>query len=167
MTSNRRDTLRLQRKAPGPQPPQAAHTPQGAAHQPHPEALVFLVQEPTVPKYSGKVMDTTPLLWWGKVRIIMERTQTASFRPAQAYVQIRERLKSFAPERDYIAVAGGDTLAVLLVGTVLAQLGHSYFNYLRFERTRLPDGTRDPATGSYVPIYVPITPATASSEVSF
>lgn len=135
--------------------------------KPHPNAVVYLVQEPTIPKMSGRVIDTSPLLWWGKVRILMERTQTASFRPSPAYVQIHERLKSFEQEKDYIAVAGGDSLAVIIVGAVLAAHGHSYFKYLRFERSRLPDGTRDPSSGAYVPIYVPLTPDAAAMQTSF
>lgn len=125
--------------------------------QPHPDAVVYLVQEPTVPKYGGKTLDVTPLIWWGKVRILMERSQAASFRPAQARIQIRERLKDFNPEIDYISIAGGDTLAQVLVGAALVEMGHQYFNYLRFERSRLPDGTRDPSSGAYIPLCVPLT----------
>jgi len=154
VTTDRRDTLRL------PIPPRAQQV-GPEQRQPAPDAIVYLVQEPTIPKHTGRTLDTTPLLWWGKVRIIMERTQVASFRPAQAYSQIRERLKTFEPDRDYIAIAGGDTLAVVLVGATLAQLGFDHFYYLRFERARLPDGTRDPAAGAYVPIFVPITPEAA------
>ncbi|MDI3309276.1 MAG: hypothetical protein QJR07_19535 [Acetobacteraceae bacterium] len=133
-----------------------------ALEHPHPDSIVYLVQEPTVPKRAtSRVIDTTPLLWWGKVRILMERTQVASYRPAQAFIQINERLKNFDPEKDYIAVAGGDSLAVIMVGAILAQLGHSHFRYLRFERSRLPDGTRDPSSGAYTPIRVPITQASA------
>lgn len=153
MVTDRRETLRLPNQ---PRPPQHGQSGDDQT-RPHPNATVYLVQEPTIPKHTGRTLDTTPLLWWGRVRILMERTQVASFRPAQAYLQIRERLKVFNREIDYVAVAGGDTLAVILVGSVLSQLGHSYFYYLRFERSRLPDGTRDPAAGAYVPIYVPLT----------
>jgi hypothetical protein len=124
---------------------------------PHPDAIVYLVQEPSVPKHGGRVIDTTPLLWWGKVRVIMERTQAASFRPAQAYVQTCERLKTFNSDRDYVAIAGGDTLAQVLVGAALSELGHIQFNYLRFDRTRLPDGTRDPSSGAYILTVVPLS----------
>jgi hypothetical protein len=125
--------------------------------QPHPDAVVYLVQEPTIPKYSGKTLDVTPLIWWGKVRVLMERNQLASFRPAQARVQLRERLKDFNSEIDYISIAGGDTLAQVLVGATLLEAGHQFFNYLRFERSRLPDGTRDPSSGAYVAMRVPLT----------
>ncbi len=87
----------------------------------------------------------------------MERTQAASFRPAQARIQMRERLKDFNSDRDYVSIAGGDTLAQVLVGATLLELGHQFFNYLRFERSRLPDGTRDPASGAYIPLRVPLT----------
>lgn len=156
MQSPPRETLRLN----------ASNTSEDETPQPA-SGVVYLVQEPTVPKATGRVLDITPLLWWGKVRILMERTQVASFRPAQAFVQINERLKTFDPEKDYIAVAGGDSLAVVLVGSVLAQQGHSYFNWLRFERSKLPDGTRDPSSGAYVPIYVPISLDAATAQTSY
>jgi hypothetical protein len=132
----------------------------GPNHQPAPDSIVYLVQEPSVPKHSGRTLDLMPLTWWGQVRVLMEKTQKASFRPAPSFEQIGERLRIFDPERDYIAVAGGDTLAVLMVGAALAQLGHRYFHYLRFERTTLPDGSRDPASGVYVPIRVPLVRTT-------
>lgn len=152
-------TLRLPNRQPSEAQPERPE-------QPHPDAVVYLVQEPTIPKMTGRVIDTTPLLWWGKVRVLMERTQTASFRPAQAFAQINERLEAFDPKKDYIAVAGGDSLAVILVGAALAQHGHGHFNYLRFERSRLPDGTRDPSSGAYVPIHVPITPDSAALQTA-
>lgn len=167
MAELRRETLRLS-KAPEPQAQpeiqmDPVRLPQNASdEQPHQDAVVYLVQEPTIPKATGRTLDTTPLLWWGKVRILMERTQVASFRPSQAFVQINERLKDFNPDKDYIAVAGGDSLAVIMVGAVLAKHGHSYFKWLRFERSKLPDGSRDPSSGAYVPIYVPLSSDMAS-----
>ena len=142
------------------------HRPAQEFPTPKPDSIVYLIQEPTVPKHSGRPIDTSPLLWWGKVRVLLERNQTASFRPAHAYAQVRERLKTFDPAKDFIAVAGGDNLAVILTGAVLAQMGHDHFYYLRFERTRLPDGTRDPASGSYHPLRVPLTPDSAQAAIS-
>lgn len=133
---------------------------------PHPDAVVYLIQEPTIPKHNARVIDTSPLLWWGKVRVLMEATQSASFRPTLACMQIYDRLKDFAPDRDYIAVAGGDSLAVILAGAALAQHGHEHFYYLRFERTRLPGGGRDPASGAYVPIYTPLTQQAAHRDMA-
>ena len=129
---------------------------------PHPDAVVYLVQEPSVPKHSGKVMDISPLSWWGKVQVLLERSQAASFRPGPAYLQIGQRLKHFNPDKDYLTVAGGDVLGVILAGAVLAQMGHSHFYYLRFDRGRLPDGTRDPSRGAYIPLRVALTPEAAS-----
>lgn len=132
---------------------------------PHPDAVVYLVQEPTVPKHNGKLLDTRPLMWWGKVRVLMERTQLACFRPTQALAQISDRLKEFRPSRDYIAIAGGDALAQILVGAALSQHGHEHFYYLRFERTRLPDGTRDPSSGRYIPLMVPLSVEAATASL--
>lgn len=128
----------------------------GRHNEAHPDAIVYLIQEPSVPKHTGRVIDITPLIWWGQVRTLMERSQTASFQSQAAYIQIETRLRDFQPDRDYIAVAGGDSLAVLLAGAAIANLGHEYFFYLRFERTKLPNGQRDPASGAYVPVFSPI-----------
>lgn len=155
MTASRRPTLSLQAGSPQPTrwaEPTAAHT------QPHPDSRVFLIQEPSIPKHGGKMIDTTPLLWWGKVAVIVQRGASPSYNPPAALATVRARLAEFDPEKDYIAVAGGDSLGVLLVGATLVSLGHSFFHYLRFERTRLPDGTRDPSHGAYVPIRVPLVP---------
>lgn len=118
---------------------------------------VFLVQEPTVPKHNGKVIDLTPLQWHGNVVVLLERGQNASIRPTSAFFQLKERLTSFDPDRDFIAMAGGDSLGFAIASTVLRELGHDHFTYLRFDRTRLPDGSRDPTSGSYIPVLVPLT----------
>jgi hypothetical protein len=138
--------------------PNRAPAPVREGKHPQHDSVVYLIQEPTIPKYGGKVIDISPLSWWGRVSVLIERGQVASFRPGNAYEQIRARLATFNPDKDFLAVAGGDSLAVVLTGSVLAQYGHTYFYYLRFERTRLPDGTRDPSTGGYAPILVPLTP---------
>lgn len=121
------------------------------------QPTVYLVQEPSVPKHNGKMIDLTPLSWHGKVTILLERSQNASYRPAEAFVQLQKRLVNYDPDRDFIAMAGGDTLGFALTATVLREMGHDHFTYLRFERTKLPDGSRDPASGSYIPILVPLT----------
>jgi len=119
-------------------------------------STVYLVQEPSVPKHNGRTLDLTPLMWHGKVKVLMERSQNASYAPAASFVQLQERLLSFDPDRDFIAMAGGDTLGFALVSAVLKEMGHDHFTYLRFERTKLPDGSRDPTSGAYVPILVPL-----------
>jgi hypothetical protein len=130
------------------------------------EPIVYLVQKPSVPKNTGKILDTTPLKRYGNVVTLVDVDQYPSFRPHEALRQISERLKGFNPERDYIAVAGGDSLGVILTGVVLADLGHEYFQYLRFERARRPDGTRDPAKGGYALVEVPLFLPEADAEDS-
>lgn len=157
-------TLKLNKPPSGGSANKASPAPVAWEKTPKAGSMVFLIQEPTIPRNNARVIDISPLMWWGQVRVIMERGQTASYRPGAALLQAHTRLKDFQPDRDYIAVAGGDTLAILIAGSVLTTLGHDHFYYLRFERTRLPDGTRDPASGSYVPIYVPLTQAGASAS---
>lgn len=75
------NTLRMpQASAPAPRRGTVSH-PRENHRAPRPGSVVYLIQEPTIPKYNAKVIDTSPLLWWGKVKVLMERTQIASFPP--------------------------------------------------------------------------------------
>lgn len=125
---------------------------------PSPDTTVYLVQQPTVPKGPDKKrIDTTPLYQHGKVTVLLDPGQNAYYNSAASRLQMKERLKTFDPDRDYIAVAGGDSLGVLLVGSILTEMGFDHFFYLRWERTLLPNGQRDPVNGSYIPLLVPLS----------
>ena len=50
--------------------------------------------------------------------------------------------------------AGGDTLSAVMVGMYLAQNEIWQFNWLRYERRRLPDGTRTDDGAKYVPVVI-------------
>jgi len=124
----------------------------------HPDAVVYLVQEPTIPRRATqRKIDISPMMWWGEVRVLVERNQAPGFRPMEAYLQIYNRLAQFDPDRDFIAAVGGDTLGVMLTSAALREYGHEYFYFLRFERTRLPNGERDPSSGEYYPILAPLS----------
>jgi hypothetical protein len=121
---------------------------------PSPDAIVYLVQEPSVPRGDGKILDISPLLQWGKLVVLMDAGLVASFSPPAALSRVRSKLAAFDHEKDYIAVAGGDNLAVVLVGTVLAEMRAPSFNYLRFERAKNEKGERVLSQGSYRPVIV-------------
>lgn len=119
---------------------------------------VYLVQEPTVPRHAtGKTIDISPLYQWGNVEVLIDQGQVASFNPTPVREQIARRLRDFDPDVDFICAAGGDYLGMLMAGMALADMGFDYAYFLRFERKRLPDGSRSPSEGSYVPVMFPVT----------
>jgi hypothetical protein len=65
MSTSRRQEYSHTQNAYGVTAPTRSTSPE---QRPHQDAVVYLVQEPTIPKHTGRVIDTTPLLWWGKVR---------------------------------------------------------------------------------------------------
>jgi hypothetical protein len=115
--------------------------------------MVFLIAQPTVPK-DGKMPNLEPLAEFGDVKVLVEAGDYPSFRPDLALEKISERLANFDAENDYLAWAGGDTLAALITGMVLAERGHRYVRWLRFERARTEGGGRDNNNGKYTPIDV-------------
>lgn len=133
---------------------------------PSSESTVYLVQEPTVPKGPDKrTINIAPLYHHGKVTVLVDPGQNVSYNSAASRLQMKERLQTFDPDRDFIAVAGGDSLGVALVGSILTEMGFDHFFYLRWERTRLPGGGRDPVNGSYIPVLVPLTDEVANRMI--
>lgn len=117
---------------------------------------VYLVQEPTVPRHTGKRIDISPLYKWGEVVVLVDPGQVPSMAPREASRQIAGRLAGFDADKDYLAVAGGDYVGMIATGAALANMGVEYVNFLRFERNRLPNGQRDPANGEYVSVMLPL-----------
>ena len=64
------------------------------------------------------------------------------------------RFQGFNPDTDFLVWAGGDTLAALLVGMLLMEREVYRFQWLRYERKRLDDGSRTDEGAAYVPITV-------------
>jgi hypothetical protein len=115
---------------------------------------VFLIAQPTVSK-NGRLPDLTPLAHYGDVRTIIEGGDYPSFRPDRAVAKIADRLQTFDPDNDFLAWAGGDTLAAVLVGAAIAKNGITTFQWLRFERARDREtGERDNFRGEYTPVRV-------------
>lgn len=125
---------------------------------------VYLIAQPTVPRQkpdgSRGQMDMTPLYEHGEVRVLVQAGEYPGFHPARCLDKIEQRLADFNPDTDCLAWLGGDTLSAVLTGFVLATKLHDvddpHVTYLRFDRARLPDGSRDNTTGKYIPVRVPL-----------
>src|SRR4051812_33365204 len=94
---------------------------------------VFLIATPTVSK-KGEFPKLEPLSEFGDIKIVVENGDYPSFKPEKIFKKVVDRLKDFDAEKDYLAWAGGDTLAAFMAGFALAQMGHHSFRWLRFER---------------------------------
>jgi hypothetical protein len=118
--------------------------------------IVFVLAEPSIPKSStGRVIDLTPLNEWSDdVRFLVLRGQFPTFAEDGLYRQVLGSLGQFDPQTDFLVWAGGDALSALMAGMALGSMGIKRFRWLRHERTKLPDGTRDASRGRYVPIWI-------------
>lgn len=117
--------------------------------------MVYLIAQPTV-SGTGDFPKLKPLAEYGNIRVIVEAGDYPAFTPGKIFEKVKDRLKDFDAENDYIAFAGGDTLAALMVGSALAQFGHHSFRWLRFERGRDPKNPsrRTDEGGTYTPVDV-------------
>lgn len=114
---------------------------------------VFLIAQPTIAK-NGRLPDLTPLADYGDVTVLVEGGEYPSFRPGETWQRVAARLQDFDAEADYLAWAGGDTLAAVMAGAALVALGHRTFRWLRFDRAHTRDGGRDNNSGAYVPVEI-------------
>lgn len=120
------------------------------------DPVIYVISEPSVPKQAtGRMIDLSPLAEYSQdIRYLVLRGQAPTFAPDGLYAQVRASLARFDPDRDYLTWAGGDALAAVMAGRALADLGITRFRWLRHERSKLPDGRRDPSRGRYVPIWL-------------
>lgn len=114
---------------------------------------VYLIAQPTVKK-DGKLPNLEPLEYHGKVRIILPGTSKPSRTPATTLTELEDALEHFDPARDFIAWAGGDTLAALMVGVVLERMEIMTFNWLRYDRMRLASGAWTDEGAHYRPVLI-------------
>jgi hypothetical protein len=119
--------------------------------------VIFVISQPSIPKSaSGRMIDLAPLAEYSTdVRFLVLRGQSPTFTKDGLFQQIRQSLDGqFDPARDFLCWAGGDSLGAVVAGLALASLGVRRFRWLRHERSKLPDGSRDPSRGRYVPITI-------------
>lgn len=164
----------------------SASTPEGVAlHRAVPETLdptetkgagvrqptVYLIAQPSIPRHSdNRPRDLSPLYEHGKVEVLVQTGDQPTFHPERCMELIDRRLANFDPDVDMLAFAGGDTLAAVLTGAVLASKFYDderddiHITWLRYERGRARDGSRVMEGSRYVPIRVPLFPSVLDAE---
>lgn len=118
------------------------------------EPTVYFPRE-LLPVKASSSLDLSSATRYGKLEFILTHEQSPSFMPGPCMNCMRSTLKDFNPEVDYIADGGGDKMGLALLMLVLRDMNFRTVRYLRWERERLPDGTRVKA-GYYVPVSVPL-----------
>lgn len=115
---------------------------------------VYVLSEPRPNKFTGDMPNTLALMQFGRVKYLIPRGVTPEFDLGSASVMLDAGLKEFDPSLDYVTTVGGSYLGAMMLGWILRDLGHSNFMFLRFERERMPDDSRNPTSGNYWPVLV-------------
>lgn len=118
------------------------------------EPTVYFPRE-LLPVKPSSSLDLSSASRYGKMEFILSHDESPSFMPGPCMNRMRSALKEFNPEQDFIADGGGDKMGLALMMLVLRDMNFRTVRYLRWERERLPDGTRVRA-GYYVPVTVPL-----------
>jgi hypothetical protein len=140
------------------QPEHFSYSPPSLLHdltQETPVPTVYLIAQPTV-KRGGQLPDLTPLAEFGEVKVLINSGEYPALHPERCRGLIEKRLSTFDPERDFIAWAGGDTLAAVFTGIVLERMGFNTIKWLKFQRGWDNDGERDPGKSYYRLVEVPL-----------
>lgn len=116
---------------------------------------VYLIMQPSV-KGNGETPDLKNLSDYGDVRVLVNAGEYPTKQPKRCLRLIEKRLVDFDPRRDYLVWAGGDSLAAILTGVVLADRNWEAIQWLRYDRPRGPDGRRTDVGAKYVPTTVPL-----------
>jgi hypothetical protein len=118
-------------------------------------STVYLIAQPTV-KRDGELPVLTPLGQHGTVKTLINTGEYPSLHPERCLKLIEQRLANFNPAEDYIAWAGGDTLAAVLLGVVLAKMGIQNVRWLKYQRGWGSDGERDDTKSYYRLVEAPL-----------
>lgn len=114
-------------------------------------SVVYLILQPSISR-TKEPPNLKPLYEHGEVTAVLPAGRAPVFTPGECMEIIENKLADFHPETDYLAWAGGDALAALMAGMALANMDIWQFKWLRYERHRLPDGTRVHEGATYVPV---------------
>lgn len=117
------------------------------------EGTVYLIAQPTIAR-NGELPDLTPLAKHGAVKVLVQAGEAPGNNPQMVLDLIEKRLADFDPATDFIAWAGGDTLAAVLTGVILERMELADIPWLRFDRDIDPDTHRRLKRGSYTPIRI-------------
>lgn len=127
---------------------------------------VFLISQPSVSRQQ-KPKNMDALYEHGEVHVLVQAGEHAAFQPERVMRLIAQRLSTFDPATDFIANAGGDPLATLMTGMVLADMSavdeFDRIKWLRYDRPEDGKGGRTHVGAKYIPTEVIINPE--SSEV--
>lgn len=148
------------------QPEHLSYRPSSSPHD-LPQELavptVYLIAQPTV-KRDGKLPDTSPLSEYGEVKVLINSGEYPALHPERCRDLIEQRLAHFDQDRDFIAWAGGDTLAAVFAGVILERMGLHRVRWLKHQHGWGSDGERDPNKSYYREVNVPIFDPDASTE---
>lgn len=115
--------------------------------------VVYLIAQPTVSRRSKPpVLDD--LYNHGEVQVLCPMGDSPTYDPRHCLDVMEQRLESFDPDVDFIVWAGGDTLSAVFAGMLLAERGIWEFQWLKYERRRLEDGSRTDDGAKYIPVRV-------------
>lgn len=118
---------------------------------------VYLIAQPTISR-DGHQPDITPLREHGEIRVLIQAGEYPTFHPQVCLDKIEWRLRRFNSATDFLAWAGGDTLAAVLTGVVIARMGMPSIRWLRYERGRDAKGRPQSEGGRYSIISAPLIP---------
>lgn len=133
-------------------------------------AVVYLIAQPSLSRKKAPV-NITPLYEHGELKLVLPQGDSPTFAPKKCIDLMGKRLfpeegEEYNPDYDYLVWAGGDTLAALLTGMLLAEREIWSFKWLRYERARLADGSRTDEGATYVPITVDLTDPQLGLEIA-
>lgn len=106
-------------------------------------STVFFIQDP------GPDRDLSSAVRYGKIQFLLSSSDRPGTNPNSALATMRKGLVGFSSS-DYLGWAGGDPMAPILAGMVLAEMGVSELQYLKWDRSRDNYGRRT-SGGFYVP----------------
>jgi hypothetical protein len=151
------------------QPEHLGYRPPSIIHdliQESPVPTVYLIAQPTV-KRGGELPDLTPLAQYGDVKVLINSGEYPALHPERCRDLIEKRLETFNQDRDFIAWAGGDTLAAVFTGIVLERMGLDRIKWLKFQRGWDNDGERDPKKSFYREVVVPLCEVYEEPETGY
>lgn len=130
---------------------------------------VFLISQPSLARSQDHRPKSLDRLYdHGEVHVLVQAGEHVAFQPERMMRLIAQRLEGFNPEVDFIAHAGGDPLATMMVGMVLADMsaeeGWQKVRWLRYDRPEDGRGGRTHIGAKYVPMDVVINPESQEAE---
>lgn len=123
---------------------------------------VYLIAQST-PSRRKAPIQLGPLTVHGDIKVILPLGNSPTFQSKKCLEIIEDGLfparggKEYDPETDFLVWAGGDMLAAIMVGMILAEREIWCFKWLRYERARLPTGERVDEGATYVPMIIDLT----------